>query len=66
MQIEALVFDINQFFCESKFVKDLFQLHNHGNTTCIMGIKQPNIDVFWLLIGGKKFHNHHKNIVGPF
>jgi len=43
----------------------LFQFHNHGSTICIMGFKQPNSDMFRLLVGVEKIHNHCKNVMGP-
>ncbi len=51
---------------ECKLVKDVFELHNHNSTTCIIGLKQANGDVLGLLIGGEEINNCHKNIVGPF
>jgi hypothetical protein len=48
-----------------KTCQKLFQFHNHVSTICIMGFKQPNSDMFWLLVGVEKVHNHCKNVMGP-
>jgi hypothetical protein len=48
-----------------KTCQKLFQFHNHGSIICIMGFKQPNSDMFQLLVGVEKIHNHCKNVMGP-
>ncbi len=55
LQIEPVILDIgHNILCEWEFIKDLFQLHNHGSTTSIIGFKQPNSDVFKLPIAREK------------
>jgi hypothetical protein len=68
LQVGALVFYISHnLLGDPKFVKGgLFELHNHGSTTCNNCLKQPNRDVLGLLSGGHKINNYHKNIVRPF
>jgi hypothetical protein len=31
-----------------------------------MGFKQPNSDMFQLLVGAEKIHNQYKSVMGPF
>jgi hypothetical protein len=35
----------------------------HGNTTCLIGFKQPNSDLFWLPIIEEKIDNHCTKIL---
>lgn len=53
LQVGALVFYVSQnLLGDPKFVKDLFELHNRGNTSCNNCLKQPNHDVLGLPSGG--------------
>lgn len=46
----------------SENLSRMFELHNLDKTKGIMGLKQPNNDVFGLPTGGKKINIHHKNL----
>jgi hypothetical protein len=67
LQIGPFILNIDHNLVrECKFVKDVFELHTHNNTTHIISLKQANGDVLELLIGEEEINNHRKNIVGPF
>ncbi len=40
----------------------MFEHLNHGKTKGIMGLKQPNNDMFGLPIGGENINIYHKNL----